>query len=109
MDFASAYAGARPAEVAFAATVTSAPHFFTGHRSGRRHEAFDVVTPCGPAEIVDNVDIAPSVPVRPGARIDVRGEMVHDRGRPPIVQWTHHDPQGHHEDGFIRLRGRVYA
>lgn len=109
MDLASAYAGTRPAEVGFSATVTSMPHFFVGRTSGREHEAFDVATPCGPLEVVDNVDIAPSVPVRPGDRIDVRGEMVHDRGRPPIVHWTHHDPQGRHEDGFIRLRGRVYA
>ncbi|HEY8320300.1 MAG TPA: DUF3465 domain-containing protein [Candidatus Baltobacteraceae bacterium] len=109
MDFPSAYAGTRPTEVTFAATVTTAPHFFYGRTSRSEHEAFDVQTPCGPAEIVDNVDIAPPVPVRPGDRIDVRGEMVHDRGKPPIVHWTHHDPQGTHEDGFIRLRGRAYA
>jgi len=58
---------------------------------------------------VDNVDIAPPVPVCPGDSIEVRGEMVHDRGRAPIVHWTHHDPGGTHEDGFIRLRGREYA
>jgi len=109
MDFSTAYAGTRPAEVTFQATVTSAPRFFFGNRTRCEHEAFDVQTGSGPAEIVDNVDLAPRVPVGPGDRIEVRGEMVHDRGKPPIVHWTHHDPDGRHEDGFIRLRGRAYA
>lgn len=109
MDLAAAYAGNRPAEVTFGATVTSAPRYFTGSRTHCVHEAFDVATAAGPAEIVDNVDIAPRVPVGPGDRIEVRGEMVHDRGRPPVVHWTHHDPEGTHEDGFIRFRGKAYA
>jgi hypothetical protein len=109
MDFATAYAGTRPSEVTFNATVTTAPHFFFGRNTQCEHEAFDVQTASGPAEIVDNVDIAPRIPVTPGDQIQVRGEMVHDPGKPPIVHWTHHDPQGTHEDGFIRLNGRAYA
>jgi hypothetical protein len=73
------------------------------------HEAFDAQTSSGPVEIVDNVSIAPRVPVQPGDSIDVRGEMVHDAGKPPVVHWTHHDPQGTHPDGFIRYHGRTYA
>jgi hypothetical protein len=109
MNLQTAYSGTRPAEVTFDARVTGMPHFFFGRRSGCRHEAFDAQTACGGLEIVDNVSIAPPVPVQPGDRIQVRGEMVHDRGRPPIVHWTHHDPESRHADGFIRLRGRVYA
>jgi hypothetical protein len=85
------------------------PRFFIGRRTKCEHEAFDAQTGAGPVEIVDNVRIAPRVPVQPGDRISVRGEMVHDRGRPPIVHWTHHDPEGRHADGFIRFRGQVYA
>ena len=73
------------------------------------HEAFDAQTNAGPLEVVDNVDIAPPCPVQVGDRIEVRGEMVHDRGRPPVVHWTHHDPSDRHAGGFIRLRGRLYA
>jgi len=73
------------------------------------HEAFDAQTDDGAVEIVDNVGIAPRVPVQAGDTIHVRGEMVHDAGRPPVVHWTHHDPQGKHAAGFIQLRGRVYA
>jgi hypothetical protein len=109
VDFAAAYAGTRPAEVDFSATVTSRARFFYGSRTHCEHEAFNIRTPQGPAEVVDNVAIAPAVPVQPGDRVDVRGEMVHDPGHVPIVHWTHHDPQGEHADGFIRLRGQLYA
>jgi acetyltransferase-like isoleucine patch superfamily enzyme len=109
MNLQSAYAGTRPAEVTFDARVTSAPHFFYGSNTHCMHEAFDARTAAGAVEIVDNVAIAPRVPVQPGDTITVRGEMVHDPGRMPIVHWTHHDPGGRHEDGFIRYQGRVYA
>jgi hypothetical protein len=109
MDIASAYSQRRPAEVDFTATVTSAPRFFFGNRTHAMHEAFDAQTAAGPVEIVDNVSIAPRCPVKVGDAIDVRGEMVHDPGQLPIVHWTHHDPDGNHSNGFIRLHGRVYA
>lgn len=109
MNLRSAYAGTRPAEVTFDASVTSSPRFFYGKNTRCMHEAFDARTAAGGVEIVDNVCIAPRVPVQPGDRIQVRGEMVHDPGRTPIVHWTHHDPGGRHEDGFIRYRGRMYA
>lgn len=109
MSFATAYAGTRPAEVTFNASVTGAPHFFYGTHTHCVHEEFGAQTAAGPVDIIDNVGIAPRVPVQPGDRIAVRGEMVHDPGRAPIVHWTHHDPGGQHENGFIRLRGRVYA
>lgn len=109
MDLKSAYSGTRPAEVTFAANVTSNPRYFFGRRTQCEHEAFNVGTTCGPLEIIDNVSIAPRVPVQPGDRIVVRGEMVHDPASPPVVHWTHHDPDGRHEAGFIQLRGRAYA
>jgi hypothetical protein len=109
MDFAAAYAGTHPAYVDFSATVTSKPRFFYGSNTRCEHEAFDVSTSQGPAEVVDNVAIAPRIPVQPGDRIEVRGRLVHDPVRVPVVHWTHHDPQGVHAGGFIRFRGRTYA
>src|SRR5579884_673190 len=107
MNLAAAYAGAQPAEVTFDASVTSAPRFFYGTHTHCEHEEFGAQTTAGPVDVIDNVGIAPRVPVQPGDRIQVRGEMVHDPGRMPIVHWTHHDPGQRHEDGFIRYRGRV--
>ena len=109
MTIYDAYRSHSPAEVAFPAQVTSEPRFFCGKRSQYTHESFEAQTPAGPVEVVDNVTLAPRIPVRPGDRIRIRGEMVHDPGREPIVHWTHHDPEHRHADGFIELRGRVYA
>lgn len=106
----TALAGPLPAEVDFRATVTSPPRYFTGTVTHARHEAFDVRSDDGLAlEIVDNIDLAPPVPVSPGDRIAVRGELVHDAGRGPLVHWTHHDPRVHHPGGWIDLGGRRYA
>lgn len=109
MDLAAAYAAHTPAWVDFTATVTSAPRFFYGHRTHCMHEAFDVQSSAGRVEVVDNVSIAPRCPVQCGDRIEIRGEMVHDRAKPPVVHWTHHDPAQHRLGGFIRLHGKLYA
>jgi hypothetical protein len=109
IDLAQAYHGSAAARVDFEGTVASPPRFFYSARSHCRHEAFDVSTDAGPLEVVDNVSIAPRCPVSVGDRVEIRGEMVHDPGRLPVVHWTHHDPAGRHLDGFIRLRGRLYA
>jgi hypothetical protein len=60
-------------------------------------------------EVVDNVDLAPPVAVHAGDCITVRGELVRDPGRMPVVHWTHHDPAARHPDGWIDFAGRRYA
>lgn len=91
-------------------TVLSRPSYFFGTRTHCEHERFALQTAGGVVDVIDNVAIAPRVPVRPGDVVDVRGELVRDPGKPaPIIHWTHHDPGHHHPDGFIRLNGRVYA
>lgn len=109
MDLAAAIAAGRTAQVDFSGTVAGAPRFFYGTRTHCEHEEFTVKTTCGPVDVIDNVALAPRVPVSAGDSVDVRGEYVNDPGRWPIVHWTHHDPAHRHPDGFIRLRGRVYA
>ncbi len=109
MNLSAAYQATRPALVSFSGTVTTEPSYFYGTHTHCEHEQFGVQTPAGPLQIVDNVDIAPRIPIHPGERVEVRGEMVHDPGKLPIVHWTHHDPEHEHPDGFIRLQGKVYA
>jgi hypothetical protein len=107
---ASGLASHAPSEVAFDATVTSAPHFFFGSNTQAMHEAFEVRGDDGTAvEIVDNVKLAPPVPVVPGDRISVVGELIPDTERGPLVHWTHHDPAGVHPGGYIEFNGRQYA
>ena len=96
-------------EVNVSGTVTSEPSYFFGTHTHAEHEEFGLRTPAGPLEVIDNVDLAPRVPVHAGDRIDVRGDMVQDPGKLPVVHWTHHDPAHHHPDGFIRFQGKVYA
>jgi hypothetical protein len=109
MDLNTAYHSTAPTMVDFNATVTSAPSYFFGSRTKCVHETFAVQSDAGPVSVVDNVALAPRVPVSPGDRVEVCGEMVHDPGKLPLVHWTHHDPAGKHPDGFIQFRGRRYA
>jgi hypothetical protein len=91
-------------------TVMTEPTYFFGTRTRCEHEQFTVRTQQGPVQIIDNVGIAPRVPVHAGDQVEVRGELVHDPGKDlPILHWTHHDPEHHHADGFIRFHDRVYA
>ncbi|GAC1503393.1 MAG: hypothetical protein NVS1B14_08750 [Vulcanimicrobiaceae bacterium] len=108
MDLASAIAGAQRAEVDFSGIVTTRPRFFWGTRTHCTHEEFGVQTTAGAVDVIDNVALAPRVPVTPGDEVNVRGEYVADGGK-AVIHWTHHDPAHHHPDGFIRLRGRTYA
>jgi hypothetical protein len=101
---------AAPCEVAFAATVTSQPHFFFGSRTHAEHEAFFVRANDGTAlEVVDNVLLAEPVPVHVGDRIRLKGELVPQTRYGPLVHWTHHDPAHLHADGYIEAGGRRYA
>jgi Protein of unknown function (DUF3465) len=96
-------------EVCYSGTVTSLPTFFTSRHSHRTHERFGVRADDGSRfQVIDNVSLAPRVPVRPGDRVTVQGELIRNRGG-ALVHWTHHDPRGRHVDGFIRLGDRVYA
>jgi len=97
-------------EVTFDATVTSRPHFFFGTNTHALHEEFRCRSDDGHAlEIVDNVKLAPRLPVGVGDRICVRGELIPDAAHGPLVHWTHHDPHGDHTGGYIDFNGRRYA
>ena len=107
---AAGFALGVPSEVAFDAVVSTPSRFFFGARPRAEHEAFDVRTADGRSlEIVDNVLLAPPVPVVPGDRVHVVGELVPRGSRGPLVHWTHHDPAGVHADGSIELNGKRYA
>jgi hypothetical protein len=109
-SLAAGFAANVPSEVRFAGTVASPPRYFFGRGTQAWHEAFNVTSDDGHrVEIVDNVKLAPRVPVVPGDRVVVQGELVPGASRGPLVHWTHHDPAQRHADGFIELHGRRYA
>ena len=75
------------------------------------HERFVVAVKSGGDEqdilIADNISIARAAPVRAGDDVTVKGELAVDPTG-PVIHWTHHDPRGRHEAGFIRDHGVIY-
>lgn len=76
---------------------------------GSRHQRFIVRLDSGRTLLVaHNIDLAPRVDgLAEGDRVELFGEYEwNERGG--VIHWTHHDPRGSHEDGWIRHRGRRY-
>lgn len=103
-------------EVTIEGTVAQPPRFSKGP-SGR-HEDFIIEVSSGTGEqqlilVAHNVDIAPEVPFDEGevsagtADVIVHGELDIDRSG-PVIHFTHHDPSGRHQPGFIKYRGATY-
>lgn len=54
-----------------------------------------------------NRDLAPRIPVQAGDSVTLRGEYIwNERGG--MMHWTHHDPAGRHEPGWVEYEGRRY-
>ncbi len=76
---------------------------------GSRHQRFILELAGGHTVLVaHNIDLADRVPLRRGDSVEVRGEYEWNQ-RGGVIHWTHHDPQGRHQDGWIRHRGRTYG
>ena len=76
---------------------------------GDRHQRFILVLDSGQSLLIaHNIDLAPRiVSLREGDRVSFNGEYEwNDKGG--VVHWTHHDPQGQHEAGWLRHGGRTY-
>ncbi len=76
---------------------------------GDRHQRFILTLDSGRTLLIaHNIDIAPRIEsLREGDTVSFSGEYEwNDKGG--VVHWTHLDPQGQHEAGWIRHQGRVY-
>ena len=75
---------------------------------GSRHQRFLVRVAGGISLLVaHNIDLGPRVPVAPGDSVELRGEYEwNDRGG--VIHWTHHDPDGRREGGWIGQGGGLY-
>ena len=81
----------------------------TDDRDGERHQRF-VVQLAGRQTllIVHNIDLARRVPISLGDRVQFRGLYEwNDLGG--LVHWTHHDPHGIEDGGWIGFRKKRYA
>ncbi|MBT8085140.1 MAG: DUF3465 domain-containing protein [Woeseia sp.] len=76
---------------------------------GSRHQRFILeLTPGRTVLIAHNIDLAPRIDsLRTGDKVAFYGQFEeNDRGG--VIHWTHHDPQGFHEHGWLKHEGRTY-
>lgn len=109
---ADAVAQHRTADVAVAGTVVSEPTFFLGTHTHAEHESFGIVTEHGlRIDVIDNVDLAPRIPVHEGDVVVVAGQFIPDGkgGGAGIIHDTHHSPgPGWHRGGWIEWHGHRF-
>ena len=75
---------------------------------GSRHQRF--VLDCGHRRtllVAHNVELVERIPMGLGDRIALRG-MYEWNDLGGLVHWTHHDPMGIEDGGYIRFRGKTY-
>ncbi|MBC5827264.1 MAG: DUF3465 domain-containing protein [Candidatus Eremiobacteraeota bacterium] len=111
-DDASARAASaqhRTADVEVSGMVTADPTFFFGRRTRAWHEEFPLVTQHGlHLDVIDNVDLAPRIPLHAGDTVAVKGQLI-PTGNGAIVHDTHHcTGPGWHSGGWIEWHGRRY-
>ncbi len=75
---------------------------------GSRHQRFIVkVGERHTVLIAHNIDLAPRVPIDTNKSVSIFGQYEwNDKGG--VVHWTHHDPQGVHQEGWIEYQGKIY-
>ena len=75
---------------------------------GSRHQKFILELENGHTVVVaHNIDLAPRVPLERGDTLRFYGEYEwNEKGG--VIHWTHHDPGGRREGGWLELDGKRY-
>ena len=75
---------------------------------GDRHQKMILELETGHTVLLaHNIDLAPRVPANRGDQIEFKGEYEYSEPG-GVIHWTHHDPAGRHEEGWIRHQGKLY-
>jgi hypothetical protein len=76
---------------------------------GSRHQKFIIELNSGQTLLIaHNIDIAPRISsLNIGDQINFYGEYEWN-SKGGVVHWTHHDPSGRHEDGWLSHGGKIY-
>jgi hypothetical protein len=76
---------------------------------GSRHQRFIVQRKNGDTLLIaHNIDLARRIPLGMGDRVHFRG-MYEWNDLGGLVHWTHHDPQGMEDGGYVRYRTKSYS
>lgn len=78
-------------------------------REGSRHQRFILRLQSGQTLLVaHNIDLAPRIPaLAAGDTVAFNGVYEWNR-QGGVIHWTHHDPAGRHEPGWLQHEGRFY-
>ena len=81
---------------------------FHDDRDGPNHQRFVLDMRNGQTLLIaHNTDLAKRVPLGVGERVQFRGLYEwNDLGG--LVHWTHHDPHGVEDGGYVRFRTKEY-
>ncbi len=76
---------------------------------GSRHQKFIMQLSSGHTVLIShNIDLAPRInALQENDTIKIKGEYEWSE-RGGVIHWTHHDPAGRHEDGWIEHQGKRY-
>lgn len=76
---------------------------------GSRHQRFILTLASGQTLMVaHNIDVAPRIEsLRSGDSVAFNG-VYEWNAKGGVLHWTHHDPGGKHEPGWLRHAGRTY-
>ena len=76
---------------------------------GSRHQRFILRLSSGQTLLIaHNIDLAPRISsLREGDSVAFNG-VYEWNPKGGVIHWTHHDPEGRHEPGWLRHNGKTY-
>jgi hypothetical protein len=57
--------------------------------------------------VEDNLDLTGEIPIGEGESVTVRGEYIYEPAG-GLIHYTHKDPRGRHDAGYVQASGRIY-
>ena len=93
-------------EVTVEGTVAQPPRIVSGPSGRHQNFVLEVSSGTGEQQLIlvsHNIDISSEAPLNEGDDVIVRGELDIDRSG-PVIHFTHHDPRGRHQPGFLQIK-----
>ena len=84
-------------------------HILPDDKQGSRHQKFILKLVSGHTLLIShNIDVAPRInSLRQGDTVEFYGEYEWS-SKGGVVHWTHHDPGGRHENGWLKHKDATY-